>query len=70
VPNRIELIYPPINRADQQRDLGPMLGRHSGHVYDGDTDAQAGDRPWAVFTAKFAESATGCDPPRRHIGPV
>jgi glucoamylase len=45
----------PINGADQQRGIGPMLGRYPGDVYDGDTDAQAGDHPWAVSTANFAE---------------
>jgi len=45
----------PINGADQQRGLGPMLGRYPGDVYDGDTDAQIGDHPWAVSTANFAE---------------
>jgi glucoamylase len=45
----------PINGADQQRGLGPMLGRYPGDVYDGDTDALVGDHPWAVSTANFAE---------------
>jgi glucoamylase len=45
----------PINGADQQRGIGPLLGRYPGDVYDGDTDAQAGDHPWAVSTANFAE---------------
>src|SRR5580700_7303901 len=45
----------PINGADQQRGIGPMLGRYPGDVYDGDTDAQAGDHPWAVSTANVAE---------------
>jgi glucoamylase len=45
----------PINGADQQRGLGPMLGRYPGDLYDGDTDAQVGDHPWAVSTANFAE---------------
>jgi glucoamylase len=45
----------PINGADQQRGLGPMLGRYPGDVYDGDTDAQVGDHPWAVSTANLAE---------------
>jgi glucoamylase len=48
----------PINGADQQRSvgpIGPMLGRYPGDVYDGDTDAQVGDHPWAVSTANFAE---------------
>lgn len=45
----------PINEADQERGIGPMLGRYPGDVYDGDTDAQVGDHPWAVSTANFAE---------------
>ena len=45
----------PINSADQQRSIGPMLGRYPGDVYDGDTDAQVGDHPWPVSTANFAE---------------
>lgn len=32
-----------------------MLGRYPGDVYDGDTNAHAGDHPWAVSTASFAE---------------
>jgi glucoamylase len=45
----------PVNGADQQRGLGPLLGRYPGDVYDGDTDAQTGDHPWPVSTANFAE---------------
>ena len=46
----------PINEADhQQRGIGPLLGRYPGDVYDGDTDEQVGDHPWAVSTANFAE---------------
>ncbi len=45
----------PINGADAVRGIGPMLGRYPGDVYDGDTDAQAGDHPWALSTANFAE---------------
>jgi glucoamylase len=45
----------PINGADQQRGFGPLLGRYPGDVYDGDTDTQVGDHPWAVSTANFAE---------------
>jgi glucoamylase len=45
----------PVNGADADRGLGPMLGRYPGDVYDGDTDAQAGDHPWALCTANFAE---------------
>jgi glucoamylase len=45
----------PINGSDRQRGIGPMLGRYPGDVYDGDTDAQVGDHPWALSTANFAE---------------
>ena len=45
----------PINGADQQHGIGTLLGRYPGDVYDGDTDAQVGDHPWAVSTANFAE---------------
>ena len=45
----------PINGADAEAGLGPLLGRYPGDVYDGDTDALAGDHPWALTTANFAE---------------
>ena len=45
----------PVNGADQQRGIGPLLGRYPGDGYDGDTDTQAGDHPWAVSTAGVAE---------------
>jgi glucoamylase len=45
----------PINAADGAQGLGPLLGRYPGDVYDGDTDDQAGDHPWALCTANFAE---------------
>ena len=45
----------PINGADEQRGIGPMLGRYPGDVYDGDTDGQVGDHPWALCTCIFAE---------------
>jgi glucoamylase len=47
--------YYPINGADAAAGLGPLLGRYPGDVYDGDTDEQAGDHPWALTTANFAE---------------
>ncbi len=47
--------YYPINGADAAAGLGPLLGRYPGDVYDGDTDAQVGDHPWALTTANFAE---------------
>ena len=45
----------PVNGADAAHGLGPLLGRYPGDVYDGDTDAQVGDHPWALTTANFAE---------------
>lgn len=45
----------PINGADAAAGLGPLLGRYPGDVYDGDTDVQVGDHPWAFTTANFAE---------------
>jgi glucoamylase len=47
--------YYPINGTDAAAGLGPLLGRYPGDVYDGDTDAQVGDHPWALTTANFAE---------------
>jgi len=47
--------YYPINGTDAASGRGPMLGRYPGDVYDGDTDAQVGDHPWALTTANFAE---------------
>ena len=44
----------PINGADQQRGIGPLLGRYPGDTYDGDSDAPADDHPWAVSTCSFA----------------
>jgi glucoamylase len=45
----------PINGDDAGRGLGPLLGRYPGDVYDGDNGARAGDHPWALCTANFAE---------------
>ena len=47
--------YYPITGADQQHGIGPLLGRYPGDLYDGDTDEQVGDHPWAVSTANYAE---------------
>ncbi|MGD0441111.1 MAG: glycoside hydrolase family 15 protein [Acidimicrobiales bacterium] len=63
--------YYPINGADQQGHIGPLLGRYPGDLYDGDTDEQVGDHPWVISTANFAElyyqlakhiTATGATP--------
>ena len=45
----------PINGADQQRGIGPMMGRYPGDVYDGDNDQSGDDHPWALCTCNFAE---------------
>lgn len=45
----------PINEADAADQLGPLLGRYPGDVYDGDNDASGQDHPWALCTANFAE---------------
>ena len=45
----------PVNVDDAARGIGPLLGRYPGDVYDGDTDAEVGDHPWALTTANFAE---------------
>jgi glucoamylase len=45
----------PINGADQQRGIGPLLGRYPADLYDGSADAMAGGHPWVLSTANFAE---------------
>jgi len=45
----------PVNTADAGRGIGPLLGRYPGDRYDGDNGTQAGDHPWALATANFAE---------------
>lgn len=45
----------PINGADAQRGIGPLLGRYPGDTYDGDNDQPTDDHPWAISTANFAE---------------
>lgn len=47
----------PINLADAQRGMGPLLGRYPGDVYDGDTsdDVTVRGHPWPVCTATFAQ---------------
>ena len=47
--------YYPINGADHQRGIGPMMGRYPGDTYDGDNDPSEIDHPWAVCTCNFAE---------------
>jgi glucoamylase len=45
----------PVNGTDAALNLGPLLGRYPGDVYDGDTDDLVGDHPWGLTTANFAE---------------
>lgn len=45
----------PVNLADAGRGIGPLLGRYPGDRYDGDSGTLAGDHPWALATANFAE---------------
>ena len=47
--------YYPINGADHQRGIGPMMGRYPGDTYDGDNDQSGSDHPWAICTCNFAE---------------
>lgn len=52
-------VFYPINAADAQLGMGPLIGRYPGDVYDGDVDdpgdPQTTDHPWALCTAAFAE---------------
>ena len=46
----------PINAADKQRGIGPLLGRYPGDTYDGDSqDRHRGGHPWPLCTCNFAE---------------
>ena len=47
--------YYPINGADHQRGIGPMMGRYPGDSYDGSNDQSGIDHPWAICTCNFAE---------------
>ncbi|MCW2539391.1 MAG: glycosyde hydrolase family 15 protein [Frankiales bacterium] len=44
----------PINLADRELGVGPMLGRYPMDTYDGGSGG-AGDHPWALCTANFAQ---------------
>ncbi len=46
--------YYPINGADAELGLGPMMGRYPGDFYSGGADS-VGDHPWALCTANFAQ---------------
>jgi glucoamylase len=46
----------PINGDDDQRGLGPVLGRYPGDTYDGDTtDPAVRGHPWPLCTCSLAE---------------
>jgi glucoamylase len=46
----------PINIADRDRGIGPLLGRYPGDQYDGDVaHPVVGGHPWALCTCNFAE---------------
>jgi glucoamylase len=46
----------PINVADQERDIGPLMGRYPGDTYDGDVAHPVrGGHPWPLCTSNFAE---------------
>jgi glucoamylase len=45
----------PINLADAQLGIGPLLGRYPGDTYDGDSADSSVDHPWALCTANLAE---------------
>jgi glucoamylase len=53
-------VFYPVNGADAQQGLGPLLGRYPGDVYDGNfsddgSGPQPTDHPWAVSSAALAE---------------
>jgi glucoamylase len=54
--SRSPSVYP-VNMADNdQRGIGPLMGRYPGDNYDGDVaDPVVGGHPWALCTANFAE---------------
>jgi glucoamylase len=54
--SRSPSVYP-VNIADNdQRGIGPLMGRYPGDTYDGDVaDPVLGGHPWALCTANFAE---------------
>jgi glucoamylase len=45
----------PINAADLQRGIGPMMGRYLGDEYDGLSLTSDTGHPWAVCTCNFAQ---------------
>lgn len=50
------IAFYPINKADQERGLGPLFGRYPGDVYDGDTSHPVlGGHPWPLSTCNVAQ---------------
>ena len=45
----------PINAADNDIGLGPLIGRYADDGYDGDDTGVASGHPWAVCTCNFAQ---------------
>jgi glucoamylase len=45
----------PINIADADRGIGPMIGRYAGDQYDGLSLTSPTGHPWAVCTCGFAQ---------------
>ena len=46
----------PVNLADQQLGIGPMVGRYPGDTYDGDVaNPVQGGHPWPLTTGNFSE---------------
>jgi glucoamylase len=46
----------PVNLADLELGIGPMVGRYPGDTYDGDVaNPVEGGHPWALTTCNFAE---------------
>jgi len=48
-------VHYPVNLSDADQQVGPLLGRYPGDVYDGDNNDSGTDHPWALSTANFAE---------------
>lgn len=55
IRDAFEPLYP-INAADAEREIGPLIGRYPEDDYDGDVLEQPNEgHPWPVSTAVFAE---------------
>ena len=54
--------YYPINGADQERGIGPMLGRYPGDTYDGDTaDAPTRDTRRSFASRSASPMLAACE---------